>query len=340
MATAAASFPDLSHLPAMRIGAGEDHSFIAAFRRLLAALRQAKPYWYLMAVSGAAFRLQIHCNGWRMNSTDAMTGFDLTGGLFEAFGLRCERLWVCGEPQRLARARTRIIENLARGWPTIGLGMDGRGFHGVIVGAITDENMLALDYSARGRTHEVLQRLVWCYHLLTAITASHSEEDHIRQAFALALRLATTSRAASFHLGADAYSYWHATLTNPDHHNPLGNDWRVRERNDGNYWLYISLLDARRAAEQFCRWVARRLPAAAPFAIPLADHYAVIAATLEPLLTAQTVRPAAHINAARPWTMHERRKQALVLQHVADVEQRAAVLVRELHALLQDSGAA
>jgi hypothetical protein len=200
--------------------------------------------------------------------------------------------------------------------------------------------MLALDYSARGRTHEVLQRLVWCYHLLTAITASHSEEDHIRQAFALALRLATTSRAASFHLGADAYSYWHATLTNPDHHNPLGNDWRVRERNDGNYWLYISLLDARRAAEQFCRWVARRLPAAAPFAIPLADHYAVIAATLEPLLTAQTVRPAAHINAARPWTMHERRKQALVLQHVADVEQRAAVLVRELHALLQDSGAA
>jgi hypothetical protein len=329
-ATATASYPDFSHLPRLQHGAGEEHSFVAAFRRLLLALGRVPPYWYLMAVSGAAFRLQIHCNGWRMNSTDVMCGFDLTGHLCRAFGVQAERVWVCGEEQRMRALRTRILDNLQRGWPTIGLGMDGRALHGLIIGAITNEHLVALDYSVRGHAQEVLQKMVWCYHLVTAVDPPRPEAEHIQQAFALAREVMTTPRAASFHLGLDAYDYWHATLVNPEHHNPLANDWRAHERNDGNYWLCCALVDARRSAATFCRWIAARQPAVAHLALALADQYTNVADAVQPLVDRQVVRPDAQISAARPWTMHDRRKQVLALDYAREREVRALALLQQL----------
>jgi hypothetical protein len=325
-----APYPDFSHLPRMQQGAGEDHSYIAAFRRLLLALGRNVPYWYLMAVSGAAFRLQVHHNGWRMNSTDVMSGFDLTGHLGRAFGVRSERIWVCGEERRMRVARSRILENLARGWPTIGLSLDGRAFHGLVIGAITDEILSALDYSTRGHSHEVLQKLVWCYDIITNVSAPHEEAELVRQALMLAHTVMTTARAASFHVGFDAYAYWRATLTNPEHHNPLAEDWRAHERNDGNFWLCRALVDARRSAAAFCRWHAARVPATAHLALRAADLYTDLADTMQPLLDRQVVRPDAHISVARPWTMHDRRKQALALEYAQGCDTRALELLEQL----------
>ncbi len=305
----------------MRFGAGEDNTFAGAAQRMLAAMGRPLPYYELMALSGAAFRLQIHCNGWRVNSPDMMCGYDLTATLADACGVKLERMWLCSDPLKIACGRQRVMEALQRGWPSVGLGMDSRTHHGLIMGG-TPDSLLAMDYSYPSSSHEVLEKLVWCYHIPVEMHAAPARHTLIRAAFARARTLMTQPRANSFHLGLDAYEYWRATLTNPDHHNPNADDWRARERNEGNYWILVSLLDARRSAAAFSAALADELPACRQLLMDAHELYSLIVATMQPLIDRQTVRPAQRISRAWPWTMYDRRKQALLLQHAQEYEQR------------------
>jgi hypothetical protein len=320
----------------LSFGRGEENSFVAAYRRLLARCRRDLPYWYLMAVSGAAFRLQIHRNSWRVISPDLICGYDLAEPLFNACGVTCDRIWVCGNNARIADARNRVIRSLRDGLPVIGLGMEGRTYHGLVVGLTFDVKLLALDYSVPGQLHEVLEKLVWCYHVPSGFAEMPPRLAQIKQAFRLALELTTTARRRSFHLGLDAYDYWYSTLSNPEHHDPYADDWRVRERNEGNFWIYANLVEARRCAAQFCTSVADELPECATPARALADIYSSVVSELEPLLQRKVVRRDRDISVARPWTMHDRRKQAKLLRAARGLEERAVPLLEETLALLDE----
>lgn len=325
----------LEGIQPLKFGIGEDTTFAGAAQRMLAAMGRPMPYYEVMALSGAAFRLQIHCNGWRVNSPDLMCGYDLTGTLASACGIEIERIWLCCDPRKIQLGRARALEALQRGWPCIGLGMDGRTHHGLIIGG-TPDALLALDYSFPSSSHEVLEKLVWCYHIPTALHDLPPRRAQVRAAFELARTLMTQPRANSFHLGLDAYDYWRATLTNPDHHNAQNDDWRTRERNDGNYWIMVSLVDARRSAAAFCAALATEFPECQHTLRDLQQLYTAMVDTLQPLLSRQTVRPAQRISRAWPWTMYDRRKQALLLEHVQTYERRALTLLDEL---LQKLGA-
>lgn len=319
----------LTNIAPLKFGVGEDNTFVGSAQRMLTAMGRPIPYYELMAFSGAAFRLQIHPNGWRSNSPDLMCGYDLTSTLAANVGIAFERIWLCCNRQKIEYGRQRALEALARGWPSIGLGMDGKTHHGVIIGG-SPEVLLALDYSFPSSSHEVLEKLVWCYHVPSAMFDAPPRSRQIRTAFQLAYTVMTQPRANAFHLGLDAYDYWRATLSNPDHHNAQQNDWLTRERNEGNYWILVSLIDARRSAATFCRAVADELPRCRATLRDLEQLYTAMADTLQPLLTRQTVRPASKISRSWPWTMHDRRKQALLLEHVQNYERRALALVEHL----------
>jgi hypothetical protein len=237
---------------------------------------------------------------------------------------------VCGNHERILSARTRIVECLRNGLPIIGLGMEGRTYHGLVTGLTYDGKLLALDYSAPGQLHEVVETLVWCYHIPTAVSEPLPRQRQIQQAFRLALTLATTSRERSFHLGLDAYDYWYSTLSNPEHHNPYTDDWRVRERNEGNFWIYSNLIDARACAAQFCDAVAPELPTCAAHVRRLADIYRRIVELLAPLLARKTIRRDRDISPARPWTMHDRRKQAKLLRSARTLEDTCVPLLEQI----------
>ncbi|MCX7847123.1 MAG: hypothetical protein N2595_03720 [bacterium] len=319
----------LSGIPPLKFGIGEDNTFVGAAQRMLTAMGRPIPYFHLMGLSGAAFRIQIHCNGWRINSPDLMCGYDLTYSLASAVGVQLERIWLCCNQHKIEYARQRAFEALQRGWPSIGLGMDGKSHHGIIIGGSPD-SLIALDYSFPSASHEVLEKLVWCYHVPVALFDPPPRHLQLRTAFQLALTLMSQPRANSFHLGLDAYDYWRATLTNPDHHNAQRDDWRTRERNDGNYWILVSLIDARRSAAAFCHALADEIPHCRSPLLHLHHLYSTMVDTLEPLLSRQTVRPARLISPAWPWTMHDRRKQALLLEHVQGYERRALALIESL----------
>ncbi len=320
----------LDGIEPLRFGEGEENTFVGSFRRLLKVIGMDVPYWYLMSVCGAAFRLQIHRDSWRMNSPDIIAGMDLTPPLFKAFGLTCEREWVCSDPERIKRAKARIVENLQRGWPSVGLSMDGKAYHGLIIGHTSRETLLALDYSIPGMPHAVAEKLVWCYHLATSLKAPMEKPRQVAQAFALARELVGARRSKTFHLGLDAYDYWYNTLTNPAHHDPYEDDWRARERNDGNYWIYVNLLDARKCAAKFCAEMADEFARLAEPLGSLASLYSAMTAKLQPLLDRRLIRPGREIHRARPWTNYDRRKQALCLMEVKALEERTIPLLGEL----------
>ena len=304
-------------------GAGEDNSFIASYKRLLEILGINRPYWYLAAVSGAAFRLQIHCNSWRMNSPDILSGFCLTEYLFKAFEIDCERVWVCSNTHVIKSARKIIIDKINKGIPSIGLSLDGKDYHGLIIGHTARDKLLAIDYSIPGMPHAVAEKLVWCYHIPINQKKPLSKKEHFKQAFSLAEILYTTERANTFHLGLNAYDYWYDTLTNPSHHDPYQQDWATIDRNNGNHWIFLNFLDSKKAAATFCENMTDVFPEFAAQLKQLSALYNSMLDILNPLLDKRVVRPHKDINPARPWTKHERRKQALILMEVKKMETEA-----------------
>ena len=310
----------LDKISPLQFNAGEENTFVASYRRLLQITGTDIPYWYLMAVSGAAFRLQIHCNSWRMNSPDILTGFSLTKHLFNAFGIECECEWVCSNPDKIKIAHEKILENIKSGLPVIGLSLDGKAYHGLVIGYTSRDKLLAIDYSIPGMPHAVAEKLVWCYHIPTKKKEAMSKEHQFAQAFSLAEKLYTTERKKTFHIGFDAYDYWYSTLTNPSHHDPYKDDWLTIEKNNGNYWIMLNLVDAKKAAAKFCEEMSKEYPDSASELKNLAELYYSMTEILQPLLDKKIVRPHKDINPARPWTKYERRKQALALMRVKELE--------------------
>ena len=314
----------------LAFGAGEENTFVGAFRRVLQVCGCDVPYWHLMAVCGAAFRLQIHCNSWRPISPDLLCGFELGEALLSAFGFTCEQHWVCGDARRTVPVRQQIIRGLDQGMPSMGLGLTGEPQYGVIVGYSQRNLLLALDYAMRGMPHTINENVVWCYILLARPHPPLSEAARVRQAFTLGHALMTRQRERRFHLGLDAYDYWYGTLTNPMHHQPLKDDWRTKERNDGNYLILVNLIDARAAAARFCQALQDDCPNMSGPLGELADLYRRMVDTLRPLIDKRIVRPNASISPAQPWTMHERRKQARVLMEVKALEEKTIPLLAQI----------
>ncbi|NLF40041.1 hypothetical protein GX586_11385 [bacterium] len=325
----------LADIEPMIAGQGERNTFVGSFKRLLKVLGADLPYWHLMGVCGAAFRLQVHCNSWRMVSTDITSGFDLAGGLFSAFGLVCERHWVCGDPRRMKALRNRIIANLDNGIPTIGLGLTGEPEYGLVIGSSNRSILLAVDYALPNTSHAVNEDVVWCYFIITERREPLPAGARLLRGFELARTLVTSPRAHSFHLGLDAYDYWYSTLVNPEHHKPLSDDWRTRERNEGNYRILVTLIDARESAARFCEEAAAACPRATDACTALAACYRQMVGMMSPLIDRRVVRPAAQINPAQPWTMHDRRKQARLLMEVREIEARTVPLLDAVAALLR-----
>jgi len=319
----------------LRFGENEVNTFAASFQRMLKCLGQNVPYWYIMAISGAAFRLQIHYNSWRMVSADPISGFELTDNFLKAFGVSLEQIWTCGIKEKIKKANADIRKSMKQGKPVIGLGMDGRNFHGLVVGNTRNDKLLALDCSIPGIPHAVTEELVWCYHIVSEIKEPPNKVEQFRQAMKLALELAETKRFKSFHIGQDAYNYWYSLLTNPDHYNLYASDWQIREKNDGNHWIFINLCDARNSAAKFCESAAIDFPEFSEQLVFLSSIYKEMVLNLKPLLDRKVVRQAKNINAGRPWTNFERRKQAKCLMEVKELEQKTIPILREINLKLE-----
>ena len=316
---------------------GEDNTFIACFKRYLSACGDNFPYYLLMAVSGAAFRLQIHYAGWRLVSLDAACGQNLLPFLYEQTGHTFEERWICASRERHEAVKYEILEHLKEKRPVIGLGLDGYARYGLVTGIRPGGILIAQDYSLSFYPHPVSEEMVWCYFMGKKDRQKKptAEKDLYIAGFRQALKMARLERVHGYYLGQTAYAYWYATLVNPQHHDPMSQDWRAQERNEGNYQLMKDLLHSRTQAALFCRETALNYPETATFAEAAATCFDAMTEEIRPFLDRHIVRPAAHINQARPWTLRERRQQAKALQRVSDIELKAIPLLEAALTILE-----
>lgn len=320
----------LEKIEPFAIGKGEDNSFVAAFRRILACTGCDIPYWKLMAWSGAAFRLQIHRNSWRMNSIDLITGYDLSDSLAKICGVTFERYWVCGNKEKIEIAKQKACKSLEKGIPVIGLGTDGKAFHSLVLGITSRDKLMAITASIPATPHAVSEKSVWCYHYMHGTPCAPEEKHVVYKAICTACDLLKTTRSGTFHIGLNAYEYWQSTLVNPMHHDPYDNDWRAHERNDGNYWLLITLYDARKCAARFFHYAACLFPHISDDFHTIGNLYDSIVEEIEPLLEKKRVRPDKEISRARPWTQRDRRIQAGILGKARKYEEKLIPLLKQL----------
>ena len=315
---------------------GEDNTFISCFRRYLVACHEDLPYWLLMAISGAAFRLQIHYSGWRLISIDAACGFNLLPDLYTLLGHKLEERWICASRERNAAVKPEILKSLERKIPVIGLGLDGFSRYGLVTGMRPGGILIAQDYSLTFYPHPVSEEMVWCYFLGEKDKRKRRPQKKalFKKGFQKALEFYRITRAKGYYVGQMAFDYWYSTLVNPQHHDPLSEDWRARERNEGNYQILKDLLHSRAMAAQFCRETASAFPETETFALALSEGYETIVEEIKPFFERHIVRPAAHINRGRPWTLRERRQQAKALRRISDIELRLQPLLEATLALL------
>ncbi|MBO7543803.1 hypothetical protein J6T93_07875 [bacterium] len=308
---------------------GEDNTFIACFRRYLLSCGETLPYWLLMAISGAAFRLQIHYAGWRLVSLDAACGQNLLPNLYDLLGHELSERWICANRERNEAAKFEILDHLREGRPVIGLGLDGYARYGLVTGIRPGGILIAQDYSLSFYPHPVSEEMVWCYFLGSKKESKKlpDEKELFIAGFRQALKMAKLERVHGYYLGQTAYDYWYATLVNPMHHDPMNQDWRAQERNEGNYQLLKDLMHSRFQAARFCREAAIAFPECETFALACAGCYDGIVEEIKPFFDRRIVRPASHINIGRPWTLRERRQQAKALRRVADIEMRLMPLL-------------
>ena len=308
---------------------GEDNTFVACFRRYLSACGENYPYWLLMAASGAAFRLQIHYAGWRLVSLDAACGHNLLPDLYETFGHELMERWICASRERHEAVKFEILDYLKEGRPVIGLGLDGYARYGLVTGIRPGGILIAQDYSLSFYPHPVSEEMVWCYFLSQKDKKKKApkEKDLFIKGFRNAIKMSQLERVHGYYLGQTAYDYWYATLVNPQHHDPMSQDWRAQERNEGNYQLLKDLMHSRAQAARFCREAAIAYPECETFALACASCYDGIGEEIRPFFERRIVRPASHIGIGRPWTLRERRLQAKALRRIADIEMRLLPLL-------------
>ncbi len=69
-------------------GKGQENTFMGALAAVMQSIGEDVSYDYLMGVSGAAFRLQIHQPDWCPSAPDAGCGFNCAGAATEALGYK------------------------------------------------------------------------------------------------------------------------------------------------------------------------------------------------------------------------------------------------------------
>ncbi|MFC1683333.1 hypothetical protein ACFL0G_03915 [Candidatus Zixiibacteriota bacterium] len=227
---------------------GELCTFIAALQRTLESLGEDHTYPYLMGLSGAAFRLQIHRDGLCPSGPDATCGFDSCAHILKTLRYSYRCLQTSDGEETIKSA---VKESIGAGIAAIAADLIETPDWGLIVGYDDDNDYLVLTYfNDHKNKPQPAQKPPWFIYLLGEKPGSLNRDEAERKSLFLLRNLLENLSYGAYHTGQAAYQAWLDRLKN------IGRFLAgLREnRGDhliGNYWNYISLIDARKAAKKY-----------------------------------------------------------------------------------------
>ena len=224
---------------------GEMNTFIAALQRSLEFIGEEYTYHTLMGLSGAAFRVQIHRTGLCPSGPDASCGFDSAGHVLKTLRLD-HRILLAADGQK--KIRSAVKKNITAGRPSIAIDLIKVPDWGLIVGLDDQDRFQALTfYNEQKNKPQPAENDPWTVYLLKErLGPVDRDQAEITSLFLIKNLLENRSYGA-YHTGRAGLERW-VEILNDIGRFLAGTDEKRGEHLLGNYWNYISLIDARRAA--------------------------------------------------------------------------------------------
>jgi hypothetical protein len=224
---------------------GEMNTFIAALQRTLEFLGEDYTYSALMGLSGAAFRLQIHHTGLCPSGPDATCGFDSAGYLLKALRLD-HHIRQAADGEETIKAD--VKRSIAAGRPAIAVDLIKVPDWGLIVGLDDHDHFLVLTfYNEQKNKPQPAEKEPWTVYLLGESHGPVSRDEVEMHSLFLLKNLLENRSYGPYHTGQAGFAAWVEILTNIGRF-LAGTGEKRGEHLLGNYWNYLSLIDARRAA--------------------------------------------------------------------------------------------
>ncbi len=310
---------------------GGQNSVTAAMAFALQAQGQDVTYEYLMGVSGAAFRLQVHIPWGCGSSPHSFCGFNCVEKLTEAQGIAFEDFDFYGkEPgeQPAAAMRQALMKSIDAGAPALYSSEESS----LIVGYKDDGATFILRRYADGKPgYKQVKKLPWTVNVLHRKRKPMAKREAAEQAIRLARELmametvgTTKEGNPAYAAGFNAYKAWLQMLANEQ-----GIAKIVKDDPDllrgvalGNGHTYNCLVDARRAAAVYLKDVAGAFDQPVRgHLLKAAEHYAALADRLCP----GRVNAPYHwqCDDGRSWTREQREAQIELLKFACVQDEKA-----------------
>jgi hypothetical protein len=226
----------------------ELNTFIAALQRVLESLGEENTYSYLMGLSGAAFRLQIHRDGLCPSGPDATCGFDSGTHLLQTLRYPY-RLLVASDGED--KVTSEVKRSIDAGIPAIAIDLIEVPDWGLIVGYDDHGTYQALTFfNDHKNKPQPAQNTPWVVYLLGERAGPVNRDEAERGSLFLLRNLLENRSYGAYKTGQEGFRAWLQRLENIGKF-LAGTGHKRQEHLIGNYWNYISLIDARRAARRY-----------------------------------------------------------------------------------------
>ena len=228
----------------------EHNTFIAALQRALENVGEKHTYSYLMGLSGAAFRLQIHRDGLCPSGPDATCGFDSAGQVLQIlrYPLHC---LVASDGEK--KIKSTVKASINAGLPAIAVDLIKVPDWGLIVGYDEHDEYLVLTYynEEKGRPKKA-QKAPWIVYCLGERLGPTNQDEAEKTSLFLLRNLLENRSYGPYHTGQAGFEVWLERLKNMSRF-LAGTGEKRSEHLLGNYWNYVSLIDCRLAAKHYLR---------------------------------------------------------------------------------------
>ena len=317
-----------------------DNSVIACIAGVMATMGEEElTYEYLMGVSGAAFKVQMHQPNWCPSAACAECGYDCVPGAMAVTGYRLT--WIATQrngqalPEGVAQAAPAIAASIDRGIPVI----FGSEESGLVVGYRADGQRVLRPYM-REEGYVDTDQWSWRTGIIEPADLPMDRREVVVNSLRLAVTLAKTERFGNYLSGLAALEHWSQALLDDSRFDSLTPDnWFPIAH--GNGYCYPCLWSARFNAEKYLRGVADDYedPVRGRL-LELAGHYQRMHQTLvrtKPEFDCIWSLQPWLLKSPANWTHVVRQKESELLREVLVIEQEAVAKIEALLRLLEPS---
>jgi len=304
-------------------GAGMENSFLAAVYRIDEQYGNNLSYTDIIGLSGYGFRT-LFFDKWCPSSPDATCGFDSGSEILKKLGYETEYFFLKNElfEQMDITTKTKdeileiILKSINRGWPVIAIDLIDVPEWGIITGYQKEgKELFCRTYFDKTKRYEIAQKFPWVICIIKKKENVDILPDY-KKSILMAKTLYNTEKYENYFSGIWAWEEWIDALQDNEYLSSK-EDEDMQEIWLANWWIYYSLFEARKIAQQYLLENKEKFGIDVELIDKLAELYAKETKIME---DGFAFVPSPYNSKFSEWNEEIREKQLEVMQALLQVE--------------------